>query len=319
MNNQNFDSLIDKYLKGQLNEKEVAHVEQWLDSLEDKDAFDNLSAADLANAKQLMYNRLTAKINKRNRIFSINHFLKIAASVIVVVIAGYIYKESLLNFIAPHRRTYIAGTTGGIKKQILSDGSIVWLKGNSKLIFPLTFGNGERTVTLEGEALFEVAKDAQHPFLIHCGSLVTRVLGTSFNIRHTGHETAVSVLTGKISLTTGGSKQILLYARENAVYSEQQATITKAQKAGTALHELTKGTEYDMAFNDAGMRDVIRRIEQKFDVNIRLKDTASIVNNLITADMTDQSLEKTMEMICQALNLEVQIKGQTILLQPKVS
>ena len=155
--------------------------------------------------------------------------------------------------------------------------------------------------------------------MIHCGSLITKVLGTSFNIRNTGHETAVSVLTGKLSLTNGKSKATLLYANENAVYSEQQSTIKKAKQTNVAIHELTKGTEYDMSFNDAGMQDVIQRIEKKFDVAIHLKDTANIVNNLFTADMTDQSLEKTMEMICQALNLEVQIKGQIILLQPKVS
>lgn len=319
MNNQNFDSLIDRYLKGQLREEELVYVEKWLDSLEDNEAFDTLPAEELANAKRAMYDRLTAQIDKKSSLIRMNHFLKIAASVIVIIIAGYIFSASLLNFIAPHRDTSIAGTAGSIKKQILSDGSIVWLKGNSKLIFPLTFGNGERSVTLEGEALFEVAKDAQHPFLIHCGSLITKVLGTSFNICNSGHKISVSVLTGKVSLTTGQSKETLLYASENAVYSEPESTITKAGKAGPALQELTKGTEYDMSFNDAGMSDVIRKIEQKFDVNIQLKDTAGIVNNFITADMTDQSLEKTMEMICQALNLEVQIKGQIILLQPKVS
>lgn len=309
MNNQNFDSLIDRYLKGQLSEQEVEQVEEWLDTLEDKDAFNRLSSQELTEAKKAMYGRLTARINRRS--FS---YLKIAASVLVIFITGYLFRTSLLNTIAPHRNVAIAGTTGGIRKQILSDGSIVWLKGNSKLIFPVTFGNGNRTVTLEGEALFEVTKDAAHPFMIYCGTLTTKVLGTSFNIRNNGRETAVSVLTGKISLTAGQSKEILLSANENAIYSEPQAIITKAK--GTATHELTKGTEYDMAFNDAGMRDVIHRIEQKFDVDIQLKDSA-IANNLITADMTDQSLQKTMEMISQALNLEVQIKGQNILLQPK--
>jgi ferric-dicitrate binding protein FerR (iron transport regulator) len=309
MNNQNFDSLIDRYLKGQLNEQEVEHVEQWLDTLEDKDAFNNLSAQELAEAKKAMYGRLTARIDRKN--FG---FLKMAAAVLVIVIAGYLFKASLLDVVAPHRNIAVAGKAGGIRKQILSDGSIVWLKGNSKLIFPVTFGTGNRTVTLEGEALFEVTKDAAHPFMIYCGTLTTKVLGTSFNIRNNGGETAVSVLTGKISLATGQSKEILLSANENAIYSEPHAIITKAK--GTATHELTKGTEYDMAFNDAGMRDVIHRIEQKFDVAIQLKDSA-IANNLITADMTDQSLQKTMEMISQALNLDVQIDGQNILLQPK--
>jgi transmembrane sensor len=301
MNNQNLDSLIDRYLKGELNEKEVEYVEKWLDSLEDKEAFNALPPQELAQAKAAMYGRLTARIDRKS--FS---FLKIAASVIVIVFAGY--------FLMPHRSTTIAGVAGNIRKQILSDGSIVWLKGKSKLIFPVTFGEGDRIVTLEGEALFEVAKDAKHPFMIHCGTLTTKVLGTSFNIRNNGRETAVSVLTGKISLSAGASAEILLAANENAVYSEPQAIIKKTP--GTAPHELTKGTEYDMAFNDAGMRDVIHRIEQKFDVDIQLKDSA-IANNLITADMTDQSLQKTMEMISQALNLDVQIKGHSILLQPK--
>jgi transmembrane sensor len=301
MNNQNIDALIDRYLKGELTKEEVVYVEKWLDSLEDKDAFDALPPQELAASKAAMYTRLTARIDRRN--FG---WLKIAAAVIVIVIAGY--------FFMPHRSTTITGVAGNIRKQILSDGSIVWLKGKSTLIFPVSFGNKDRIVTLEGEALFEVAKDAAHPFMIHCGTLTTKVLGTSFNIRNNGRETAVSVLTGKISLRTGTSAEILLSANENAVYSEPQAIIKKT--AGTTPHELTKGTEYDMAFNDAGMRDVIHRIEQKFDVDIQLKDSA-IANNLITADMTDQSLQKTMEMISQALNLDIQIKGHSILLQPK--
>jgi transmembrane sensor len=310
MNNQNFDSLIDRYLKGQLNEQEKEDVEKWLDSLEDKEAFASLPQEELADAKAAMFSRLTTRIDRK--VFSIGKGLKIAASVIVIIIAGFLSK----NLISPHRSVAIASTGGNIKKQILSDGSIVWLKGNSKLVFPATFGDGDRTVQLEGEALFEVAKDAEHPFLIHCGPLITRVLGTSFNIRNNGKETTVSVLTGKISLSTGKTEEILLYANENAVYSAPQATIRKEQKANAAVHELIKGTEYDMAFNDAEMRDVIQRIEQKFDVDIQLKDSA-IANNLITADMTDQSLQKTMEMISQVLNLDIQIKGQTILLQPK--
>jgi len=302
MNNQKFETLIDRYLKGLLNEQETAYVEKWLDSLEDKEAFDTLPGGELATAKKVMYRKLEQRINQK-KIINIR-WLKVAAAVICIVSAGYLMTN---------RDIELTGAAGSIRKEILSDGSIVWLKGASRLTYPHTFGEGNRDVTLEGEALFEVAQDATHPFRIYCGDLTTTVLGTSFNIRNTDGKTTVSVLTGKISLTNGTAPAITLTANENAVYTAGKTIL----KADTALHEFTKGTEYDMAFNDAGMRDVIQRIEQKFNVNIQLSDTA-IVNNLITADMTDQSLEQTVEMICQALNLEARIKGQTILLQPKV-
>ncbi|HEY0611277.1 MAG TPA: DUF4974 domain-containing protein, partial [Chitinophaga sp.] len=78
----------------------------------------------------------------------------------------------------------------------------------------------------------------------------------------------------------------------------------------------TKGTEYDMSFNDARMTEVIHRIEKKFEVDIQTEDT-TITSNLFTADLTDQSLKNTMEMISQALNLAFEIKGKTILLKQK--
>ncbi len=45
-----------------------------------------------------------------------------------------------------------------------------------------------------------------------------------------------------------------------------------------------------MSFNDAGMKEVIHRIEQKFEVDITTEDT-TITSNLFTADLTDQSLK----------------------------
>jgi ferric-dicitrate binding protein FerR (iron transport regulator) len=203
-----------------------------------------------------------------------------------------------------------------VTKQILSDGTIVWLKGNSRLAFPAKFGDNKREVTLEGEALFEVAKDEEHPFRIYCGTLTTTVLGTSFNIRDTGEEIAVSVLTGKVSVASQKTEQRIIYSNESIVYSETHATVEHAHPTETAIHEFTRGTEYAMAFNDASMIEVIQRIEKKFEVGINLKDTA-ILKSLITADMTDQSLENTMEIIGQALNLDVEIRGRIVSLQPK--
>lgn len=318
MDNKEFKRLLDQYLQGRLEEREAAKLEQWLDSLADENAFDALPEQERTDARKEAYNRLTQRIRRAQRPVAMRSlYLKISAAAVLLIIVGWLFRNSWLNRLAPHRQVAVTSITGHIKKQILSDGTIVWLKGDSRLTFPATFGSGDRTVTLQGEALFEVTKDAAHPFLIYCGTLTTRVLGTSFNIRHTGKETEITVLTGKVALTTAQLKRMLLFPNEKAIYSEPAATLAKdSVKAKAPVAALTQGTEYDMAFNDAGMTEVISRIEKKFEVNISLQD-AAINNNLITADLTDQSLKNTIEIICQVLNLEAEIKGETILLQAK--
>lgn len=319
MENNATKELIDKYLKGLLSAQEAKQVEQLLERMADEQAFETLPEEERKEAQQGGYERLLSRIQAAEqpapvrKIFRAKR-LKIAATIALFIIAGTLYRNSLLNLVAPHRLTDLSSTSGKIRKLILSDGSIVWLKDNSKLIYPVTFGKGNRVVTLEGEALFEVAKDAEHPFYIHCGPLTTQVLGTSFNIRSNGRQTEVTVLTGKISLSTEKAGRILVYPNEKAVYAVSSETIAKDSKTTTPLHELTRGTEYNMAFNDAHMPDVIKRIENKFDVQILLKDT-TINHHLITADLTDQSLDNTMKMIGQALNLEIVIEGRTISLQ----
>lgn len=322
MKQQEFKNLIEKYLKGELDASEAAELEQWLDGMADETAFDALPAEEKQEAQAAGYQRLMERIEEQERpalirrMFTNARSLRIAASVAAFIIAVFVFRNGLLNLIAPHRLTAMTSSEGKIRKHILSDGSIIWLKGNSKLVFPVTFGDGDRVVTLEGEALFEVAKDAAHPFKIHCGSLTTLVLGTSFNIRSTGKETQVTVLTGKISLSAPQSGRVVLYPNQQAIYSEPAAAIAKQEQHNASVRELTKGTEYDMSFNDAGMKEVIQRIERKFEIDIQEEDT-TITGNLFTADLTDQSLKNTMEMICQALNLDYKINGSTILLKQK--
>ena len=56
--------------------------------------------------------------------------------------------------------TIALGDSEGVKKVTLDDGSIVWLRGNSVLKIPQSFSAVNRTVSLQGEAFFDIAKNA---------------------------------------------------------------------------------------------------------------------------------------------------------------
>jgi ferric-dicitrate binding protein FerR (iron transport regulator) len=321
MDNKEFKHLLNRYTKGLLNKQEMERLEGWLDAMEDKTAFDRLPQEELSDAKEEMFSRLTQRIEqpqaKTVSIFRSAKKMAVAATVAMILIAGYIWRKNVLDVVVPHRITYAYSEKGHVRKQILSDGTIVWLKGKSKLSFPASFNKERRAVTLEGEALFEVVKDAKRPFLVYCGSLTTGVLGTSFNIRENEKgEVAISVLTGSVVVGSNSTKEKIVNTNESILYSEAQSSVVNVHTSRTEIHEFIKGTEYDMAFNDAGMYDVIQKIEKKFEVKINLEDTA-IQKRLLTADMTDQSLEHTMEMISQALNLDITIKDKMVLVRAK--
>ena len=71
---------------------------------------------------------------------------------------------------------------GGQYRVQLADGTQVWLNAASTLQYPASFNGSDRTVTLTGEAYFEVAQDASKPFFVKVNGMTVQVLGTHFNV-----------------------------------------------------------------------------------------------------------------------------------------
>lgn len=317
-----FDKLIDRYLKDRLTAEEKQKVEAWLDQLAINPAELQLSEAEKAEAQKKIYQQLCNKIAEDEKpvqqpfIIRLKPFLKVAACIAFFSVLIWGLHNQLKTLFNSEHYTVISNSKGHITKSILADGTLVWLKGNSKLYFPIRFLGNMRTVTLEGEALFEVAKDVKHPFIIHCGALTTKVLGTSFNIKQNQNETEVAVLTGRVFLSSKNPQSVTLLPFQKGLYQEHEKTLVKEAQPTLQVEALTAGTEYNMLFNDVRLTEVLKRIGQKFEVNIEVENQ-ELNNMLVTADLTDQSLLNTLSMICEALNLNYQLDEQHDLISKK--
>lgn len=320
MEAKEFDKLIDKYLNDQLNDEEKDKVEDWLQHITDDQAADRLIASEQEDRGKRIFTALDHQIRNSKPKLSIlkrmQPVLKIAASLIIFCSLIFVFRTRLKEVFNIDQIAYATNSGKHITKTILSDGSIVWLKGNSRLIYPLRFRGSLRNVDLEGEALFEIAKDPSHPFVIKCAGLSTRVLGTSFNIKHTSKKIEVNVLTGKVFLSSGDSIALTLHPYQKAVYSELKRTIVKEKGPVVEVASLIQGTEYNMSFNDARVGDVVHRIEKKFEINIAIKEPR-LMSSRITADFTDQSLLNTITIMSEALNLDFQIEEGSVMLTDK--
>lgn len=106
---------------------------------------------------------------------------------------------------AEHRYATRVGTRDSLR---LPDGTRVVLGPATRLTVPAGYGRAERTVTLDGEAYFAVARDAARPFTVRAGPAVVRDLGTAFVVRgSTAGRVVVAVTEGLVRLEAPGEGQ----------------------------------------------------------------------------------------------------------------
>jgi transmembrane sensor len=89
---------------------------------------------------------------------------------------------------------------GELRTLVLDDATRLYLNANTRV--RVHYDKQFRRVTLErGEALFEVAKRPDWPFVVTAGGREIRALGTSFDVKRDEQDLAVTLVEGKVTVT----------------------------------------------------------------------------------------------------------------------
>lgn len=201
--------------------------------------------------------------------------------------------------------------------QRLPDGTVVWLHPRAELRYPAAFRGDRRDVTFVGEAFFDVAKDAKRPFLIQSGAMQVRVVGTRFNVRARPQQAvfAVAVVTGKVVVRslkaspTAPVASVELLPNQQALYDVAANALTRRAVPTQARRELYEPVS--IAFVDTPVREVLRRLESRFNIRLRVANPAVNACRL-TADFADQPLPAILELLCTSLDATYTMSGDTI-------
>lgn len=161
---------------------------------------------------------------------------------------------------------------GGAYKITLPDGTKVWLNAASKLRFPVLFGGKTRTVELEGEAYFEVAKNTQQPFIVHAGNTQNKVTGTTFNVTAyaEGTQVVTTLVEGQVYVYKG-DKSVKLAPGQQSL-GTKNAGLIKREADVEAVLGWKNG--YFM-FDDQDVETVLRNISRWYDVDIYIRKEVS--------------------------------------------
>jgi transmembrane sensor len=158
-------------------------------------------------------------------------FLRIAASISGILVLGWGgYRLSRPSdppsANKPLANNEVAARPGARTKLVLPDGTQVWLNSGSKLNYRGDFNRQTREVTLEGEAFFDVVKDAEHPFIVHADVINIKVLGTAFTVKSYPQDetTETTLLRGAIEVTrqdNPSTPRIILKPNEKLILSRR--------------------------------------------------------------------------------------------------
>lgn len=317
--------LIAKHLSGECNPEEEETLKSWIDSTPDNKAtFEETKKIwEQSNSTQQNFNpdvdkawaKVSSKVDsphlqishKKPKDNFIYYIKRIAAILIFgagLSLAYYHIKEA---YIPTYVETIIP--EGEIKELTLSDGTKVWLNESSKLKYPEEFKRNKREVFLTGEAFFEVAKDADKPFIINSQNSITEVLGTSFNVKSylDDDDIIVTVVEGKVSFTGKdiSDAPLILEKDDKGILNKVTNTLTKQKNDDLNFMAWKTG---QLIFKATPIKDVAETLSAYYDVIFDIQDK-EINSCRLTAtfNFREQALKEVLHIIQVAIDTEFEI------------
>jgi len=223
-------------------------------------------------------------------------FYKIAASLALIALANVIIYQTI--FKVDSVTIQAADITRSVS---LPDGTTVLLNKQSRITYASNFANS-RNVTLRGEAFFEVAHDAERPFVIGTGEANVRVLGTSFNVRAYENDSLqeVFVSSGKVRVT---AKNKSLELRPGDLGVVNTRTHLLRSETPSPENQLAWKTG-KLVFRKTSLVEVVHTLEHYFQISITLKNPV-LEKCRFTSSFTNPTLDEVIEAISLSMNLNV--------------
>ncbi|MCY7422723.1 MAG: FecR domain-containing protein [Chitinophagaceae bacterium] len=343
MNNNDFLLLVSKNLSGEVTESETKELELiisantefaqqykllkqfWAEESNTNQVFVEDGLQKVLQRLELPFETPVKDMEAERKRKSVKWFyfrVAVAAGAAIILTTALFLKSTNNNKTAPveisklEKKQNSKGTKSIIE---LSDGSKVWLNADSKIQYPPLFAGRTREIYLDGEAFFEVAKNAQKPFIIHLSNGTVKVLGTSFNVRAYNNEKVVetSVATGKVAFIpkyNSNKKQDTIFITPNNKV-QYHFTDEKIALMPTVVTEDKAWTEGKLIFKAMTLQAITTELERNFGKKAVFLDdearqyvlTGSFQNNTLAEIMYYLSLSKTKKIYYRITSNELRI------------
>jgi ferric-dicitrate binding protein FerR (iron transport regulator) len=321
--------LLERFFKKECSAQEAKKVILWLRDKENSNEVEAMMSSrwhgtseetDLPTNLNEIYSNILEEIAndkiKTRKLPVRKMYMGIAASIIFLIVSlSTFYVYQLSNSNAGINAVEIAKITNRGEKLTtkLPDGTLVTLNSESKLVFPQAFTGDTRIVSLEGEAYFNVAKDASKPFIVRSGPVETRAIGTAFNVLAdpANDRIIVSLIGGKVevnsNLETSPEKYMLLPG-DGIEYSSDGIY---RQRMAFDDHVVTAWKDGVLVFNDDDVDALKRKIEKWYGVSVSFTNRPS-KNWKFTSEYKNENLENVLEGLKYSKDINYVIENDNV-------
>lgn len=262
--------LLYNFFLGKTTMQEEIQIRNWMEaSPENYKTY--LEERKLFDAMLLLADEEKIRSYQKKNFFLTNRWvkevMKVAAVIAITLAGSYAYnkyapKEELL---AMQKITVPAGQRINLE---LSDGTIIWLNSRSTIQYPASFTGKSRTVQLNGEAYFEVARNTEKPFIVETSKGNVEVLGTKFNLEAYADNNSfvTSLMEGSVKVTSG--------TEERFIKPDEMAVLERGSLRVTPIEDYNvyRWKEGLICFKDETFVNIMSKFETCYGVTIKIEN-----------------------------------------------
>jgi transmembrane sensor len=320
------DKLIEAYLSGQLKDDEYQLLTDFIKlNSQNKQYFysyiRNWSPQDNIEATQ-GWEQLKSKLNRTHSLDQIfpkrsivpGILFRIAAVLILGLLFGGLAATLVINKLNSKENTFVFNAPKGEKSIInLPDSSKIWLNGGTNIRVSKNFGLTNRTIILNGEAYFEVAKNKILPFNVVANNINIRVTGTKFNVTAYAEDNLIetTIKEGTVQITPQDHKsfkKFQLTANQEAIYNR---TSSKMVLRTANVDIVTSWKNNVLIIENEHYSEVFKKLENWYGVKITVEGKLDYEPNY-TLTIKTESLHDILENIRFITPLKFKIEGDQV-------
>ncbi len=222
------------------------------------------------------------------------------------------YSASNNNRVADEKLLSVTTPRGKDYHLTLSDGTQVWLNADSKLEFPKHFNGSQRKVKLQGEAYFEVAKNAGKPFIVETEYFNTTVLGTTFNLKaYSAKDANIVLIEGSVRVNAKGH-EITLKPGQQAILNSQSSTLNIKE---VDTYPYTQWREGFFYFEHQTLFEIMQELGRWYNVNIAFDDPQKMNVRLHFVAKRSQSLAEAIKNMNDLNVVNIELTSDAVIIK----
>lgn len=173
---------------------------------------------------------------------------------------------------------------------VLSDGTLMWVNSDTRVIFPARFTGNKREIFVDGEVFLEVNPSRDIPFIVKTKEMDIIVLGTQFNISTfpASGSSEVVLVSGSVEVKTKDHTKSLL--KPNELFSYDKTTQTSNIKRVDVIDYIAWKDGY-YRFNGETLRNVLEKVSRYYGIQVQWTQEVARLTCIGKLDLRDDPAE----------------------------